>query len=166
VVSQFFYSIISFSASLAFKTCSILQQSPTNSFYASSSIFILNLSPVPILSKSNKSRIRANLQSWTHTLCASSIDSFFVTFCHSCHIQIHINLLGLQVQFIFSTVLFQSNIIHQTPNLPMPLNSPLPPSNDDHDPDTTENATLEEHYCYALLNYTVSQIPCHIIGRE
>ena len=104
MVSQFVYSFISFSASFAFKNGSILQQSPTNGCYASLSIFILNLTPVPIVSKSIKSRIGANLQSWTRTLCATSIVSFFVTFCHSFHIQIHINLFGLQVQLIFLTV--------------------------------------------------------------
>ena len=54
------------------------------------------------MSKSNKSGIRANLQSWTHTLFASSIDFYFATFCHNCHIQIHINPFGPQVQLILS----------------------------------------------------------------
>ena len=66
----------------------------------------LNLS-ILSLSKSKKSRIGLNIQSWTHTLYASSIDFYFVTFCHSCHIQI-LHILLKMIQPCFPSFVYAS----------------------------------------------------------
>jgi hypothetical protein len=85
--------------------------------------FVINPSLVQVLSKSNKSRFRLSLQSWTHTLYASSIDFYFVTFfsqlSHSSSAAIF--LFSSFSPFKFNTLTIKSANQTQNYNKPSPV---------------------------------------------